>query len=381
MKIFHCADLHYAPKHLERVDRAFGFAVDHAIQQGAELAIIAGDVFDSTMSIHEPSLSAVMTRISTLAQHMPVVIINGTFSHDRPGSLEMFRFIGGRYQVHIVDKPMQIHVGICIVDERQPMAGVCIVNCFPSINKAMPEIAAAGGPAAWVSSRLADWAVANREHRQNGGISILVSHGTVVGCKTESGHAMISPDHEFSCETLLSSGVDAVMLGHIHLHQHWNQVVYSGSIAKLVFGHNAPTGFVMWEVSPEGVYFEFVPAPSPEMVEIIFNGQPDMDILRELAATSQGAMVRIRSQVDEEFAQFVDRQSIMDMFAGAEKVSLDVSVNPVQRVRASGISKYASVRDRLRAWAKSAELLVELDDLLDRYDTLQINDMQQIVQR
>jgi exonuclease SbcD len=291
-----------------------------------------------------------MSRVAELAKFMPVVIINGTFSHDRPGSIDVFSYINERYHVHVIDEPTQMHI-VTANGEK------CLVNCLPSLNKAMPEISDAGGPAEWVAKLLSNWAETNKTHRQNGGCSILVSHGTVVGCKTESGHAMVSPDHEFSCETLISSGVDAVMLGHIHLHQSWEQLVcygkvvkiaYPGSIAKLVFGHIAPTGFLMWEVSPEYGEFEFIPAPSPEMVEIIFDGKPDMEKLQELAATiPQGAMVRIRSQVDEEYAQFVDRAAIAAMFAGTEKFSLDLSITPVQIVRAPGIGKHTSVRGRL----------------------------------
>lgn len=365
MRIFHAADLHYCPKHLERVDRAFGFAVDCAIDACAELAILAGDSFDSTMPVHEPAINRLMVQVRRLANHMPVVILQGTFSHDRPGSLDIFRFISsGESRVFVVDEPRQIQIGICLV------------NCLPSINKASQEVADAGGPAEYVANVMQGWAGANRNHHADGGINILVSHGTVTGCRTESGHAMVSPDHEFSLEVLLSSGVDAVMLGHIHLHQVFTMggkyVAYPGSIARLVFGHTALTGFLMWNIDHgTPATHHFIETPSPAMVEVVFDGPPDMDQLRELAATSQGAMVRVRAQVDEEYARFIDRQAIQALFSGAEKLSLEVAVNPVQRVRAPGIGQQTNTRQRLAHWANSTDLPDgQVEGLLNRYDQL-----------
>ena len=379
MKVFHVADLHYGPRHLAWVDRAMTHAVDVAIAERCDLAIVAGDSFDHALNVHEPAVAAYLRQVVKLAESMPVVVLQGTYSHDRPGSLDVLKAIPTRHAIHVADTPTQWEV-----------AGV-LVTALPSLNKADSAIAETGAQG-WVRSTLRGFAERNAQARADGMPTILVTHGTVTGCQTESGYAMVSPDHEFSVDTLADADADAVLLGHIHAHQAWPDVLtqsgarstiaYPGSLARLVHGHRAPVGFLIWDISPGAARFDFRPSPARQLLEITFDGPPNMEELEELAksVTAEDA-VRIRFEIDEEHAASVDRDAIRELFAGAETLKIEGRVLPVQRVRAEGIGRAATLAAKLEHWAKTTDSEHALTRLQDRLSLLQGHDADSIVAR
>ena len=214
----------------------------------------------------------------------------------------------------------------------------------------------------------------------------------MTGCQTESGYAMVSPDHEFSVDTLALADTDAVMLGHIHAHQSWpgvltptgarSTIAYPGSLARLVHGHHDPVGFLIWDVAPGSASFEFCPSPARQLLEITFDGPPDMDDLRELAKTVKpDDAVRVRFEVDEEHASLIDRDAIRALFAGAETLKIEGRVLPVQRVRAEGIGRALTLADKLARWAKTTDSTEALARLQDKLALLQGHDVDAIVAR
>lgn len=398
IRVLHVADLHYAPKHLDQVDRCFGYAVEHAIEHCADVAVIAGDSFDSTMGIHEPAYAAYLSRIIQLADDMPVVVLQGTFSHDRQGSLEPLKRLQTTYPILVADKPGQwiLQTGLTSVGVAwQPMINgvtfgdrdAAVFSCLPSLNKADPAVREhPQGPAGYVADLLAEWGEVNNRARADEVPTVAVSHGTVNGSITESDFAMVSPDHEFRLDTLHHSKAQATMVGHVHKHQSWQddgrQVAYSGSIARLVHGHHDPVGFLMWDVGADQCDFEFVPTPARELVDITFDGPPDMDELRRLAADA-GAdhHVRIRYEIDQDHAHTIDKEAIRQMFDGAGDVRIEATVYPVQSVRASGIGRVMTLREKLGYWAATTGDDDRLDGLESRLEMLQTMDPDQVVDR
>lgn len=368
VRVLHLADLHFGPRHLAWIDRAMAHAVDTGIGMGCNLAIIAGDSFDSALNVHEPAFTAYVRQVVRLAKHMPVLVLQGTHSHDRPGSLDVLDAIPSEHPIIVGD-----YIGAC------EMAGA-MVHILPSLNKADPAIMAMGANA-WTAKHLGDIGLVSAAARVSGIPTILVTHGTVVGCSTESGYAMISPDHEFSSEVLASADCDAVMLGHIHAHQSWPNVrtpsggsttiAYPGSLARLVHGHHDPVGFLIWDIDPGRACFTFYESPAQKFIERTFTGPPDMDQLRALAEQAgPDDAVRIRWEIDEEHAAGVDKAMIRALFAGANSVKLEPRVLPVQRVRAAGIGKAMTLADKLRYWAETTGSTSALERLTDRLEML-----------
>ena len=368
VRVLHLADIHYGPRHLAWIDRAMAHAVDTGIGVGCNLAIIAGDSFDCALNAHEPAFSAYVRQVVRLAKHMPVLVLQGTHSHDRPGSLDVLKALPTTHPIIVADTM-----------DTYPLAGARVC-ALPSLNKADPDIMAMGANA-WTAAALAVIGEASAESRVSGIPTILVTHGTVVGCSTESGYAMISPDHEFSPEVLARADCDAVMLGHIHAHQSWPNVrppsggsttiAYPGSLARLVHGHHDPVGFLIWDIDPGRACFTFYESPAQRFIERTFTGPPDMDQLRALAEQAgPDDAVRIRWEIDEEHAAGVDKAMIRALFAGANSIKLEPRVLPVQRVRAAGIGKAMTLADKLRYWAETTGSTSALERLTDRLEML-----------
>jgi exonuclease SbcD len=380
MKVLHIADIHYCPKHFRWVDLAMTHAVDTGIAQGCDLAIIAGDSFDHAMGTHEPAFAAFVRQVVRLGDAMGTLVLQGTPGHDRPGSLDVLKAIPTPNQIIVADWADSISV-----------KGV-LVSTLPSLTKAESGIMAEGAKH-WTASTLAKIGGINVNARADGISTILVTHGTVTGCTTESGYAMVSPDHEFSVENLASADCDAVMLGHIHRHQSWPNVrtpsgalttiAYPGSLARLVHGHMDPVGFLIWTLEPgKPGTFEFHASPSRQLLEIDFPGLPDMDEIRHIAAQAgPDDAVRIRWTVDEEHAAAVDKQAIRDLFVGVDSLKLEPRVLPVQRVRAAGIGRAVTLSDKIRHWAETTGSMEAMPRLLDRLEMVQAEDPEKIVGR
>ncbi|MDO9072533.1 MAG: metallophosphatase family protein [Rubrivivax sp.] len=391
IRIAHCSDLHYGPKNLAEADRCFSAAVDRAIALGAQVAVLSGDATDHALDLHSPSAERLARQVRRLADHCPVLMLQGTFSHEPPGTLGIFRLLGGRYPVHVADRIAQVgltNTGQWVVSsgwriDAVPAGVQALFSCVPTVNKAMVAAAVGASAAAdatgeHLAALLAGFAQSHRAAREQGVPSIGVSHGTVFGCLSEHGVPMAGFDHEFTTGALFAAETQAFMLGHIHRHQAWQRagragqqcVAYAGSIGRFHYGEEGEKGFLMWEVDAEGARFDRVLTPARRTVDIVFEGKPDLDALRTAIARQNidGAHVRVRWTVADEDRHEVDRALIQRELGQAAEVKLEGRIVPVVRTRAAGISMAPSLADKVRHWAlvtkvQSGPLLACLEQL------------------
>jgi DNA repair protein SbcD/Mre11 len=387
IRIAQFSDLHYSEKNLVEADRCFGFAVDEAIRRGAQVAVIAGDSTDHALDMHSPAVERLVRQVRRLADHCPVLMLQGTYSHEPPGTLAIFRLLGGRYSVHVADRIGQVALhsngAWCASDgwrfDGVPGGARVIFTCVPTVNKAMVA-ASVGAVDAGVelgqelAALLAGYGAINEAARQAQVPTVGVSHGTVTGCITEHGVPMAGFDHEFTSGVLFSAQAQAFMLGHIHRHQHWEQdgriVAYAGSIGRFHHGESGDKGLVMWEVGASVTRFELVPTPARRTVDLFFDGKPDLERIEAAMKEGglQGAWVRVRWTVADEERHVVDREAIKRALIGAADVQLEGRIVPVVRSRARGISRCTSLSAKVRAWAaltgaKAEPLLADLERL------------------
>ena len=375
IRLGHFSDLHYAGgANFAEVHRCFSFAVDEAIRRGIECAVISGDSTDHALDVHSPAVEALASNVRRLADHCPVVMLQGTFSHEPPGTLNIFRLLGGRYPIYVADRLQQVALlpgGQWRASngwrfEAVHEAAIALFSCVPTVNKAVvaaavgaTEAAAAVGEE--LTALLRGFAPTNVAARTAGVPTIGVSHGTVYGCFTEHGVPMAGFDHEFTTASLFSANATAFLLGHIHKHQAWEEegrvIAYPGSIGRLHYGEEGEKGFLLWEVGAAAARCELIPTPAKRTVEINFDGLPDLEALKARAqeAKVDGAFVRVRWNVPEEDRGSVDREVIEAVLAGAADVKLEGRVIPVVRTRAAGISQEASVAGKIRAWSRATE--------------------------
>src|ERR1700730_2405800 len=108
IRVAQFSDIHYASSTFNEVDRCFSFAVDEAIRRGIDCAVISGDSTDHALDIHAPAVEALARNVRRLAEHWPVLMLQGFFAREPPGTLSIFRLLGGRHEVHVADRLKQV---------------------------------------------------------------------------------------------------------------------------------------------------------------------------------------------------------------------------------------------------------------------------------
>lgn len=386
MKILHASDLHYSPGNLVEADQCFGHAVEQAIAHNVAVAMITGDSTDHALDGHSPALLALAKRIKQLADHCPVFMLQGTFSHEPVGLLKMLEMIGARHPIIVSDKIGMIGLSEGKWLEYDPtytdVKYDLVITSVPTVNKAeLALVVGADNASVEMGNHLASllglFGPANAALRRRGVPTVLASHGTVDGSFNESGVPMAGLDHEFSLGALFSANTNATMLGHIHMHQQWTRehegrtqrIAYPGSIGRYHYGELGEKYCLIWDVSADTADFTPVQTPSKRMIEIEFAGVPNLDELATIADQCRGAFVRVRYSVDEEFVKTVDRQAIKQILGSAAEVKIEGEVLTIQRQRCAGISTLTSVEDRFMKWCEFTN--TPTDGLAERLSMLQ----------
>lgn len=393
MRILHASDLHYCPANLVEADRCFGYAVETAVTQQVDLAIISGDATDHALDGHSPALRALAKRIKQLADHCPVLMLQGTFSHEPAGLLKILEMIGAKHPIYVADKIGMVGVVDGQFVEYNPgehgIEYQLVVTAIPTVNKA--ELALAVGAenanlemGNHLASLLASFGPANAELRRRGVPTVLVGHGTVDGSLNEHGVPMAGLDHEFSLGSLFAAGTSASMLGHIHKHQQWERrhasyvqrVAYAGSCGRFHYGEDGDKYVLEWNVTADSADFVAHATPSKRMIDIGFDGVPDLEQLASVAHHCKDSWVRVRYSVDEEYAKTVDRQAIKQILASAAEVRIEGEVLTIQRQRCAGISTLATVNQRFMRWCDFSNTPPEgLEDRLSALQTMSPEDI------
>ena len=368
VRVCQMSDLHYSGRNLAESERCFAYAVDRAIAAGPDCVVISGDSTDHALDAHAPAFAALARNLRRLADHCPVLMLQGTFSHEPPGTLAVFALLGGRYPVRVADRIKQVALlpgGIWADSSEWRFDGIpdgtrLLVSCIPTVNKgAVAAVVGAtqAGEAlgAEMASLLRALAPGHRDARASAIPTAVLSHGTVSGCTTEHGVPMAGLDHEFTTGSLFAADASAVMLGHIHRHQIWESsgrlIAYAGSIGRFHYGEEGDKGMLVWEIGPASASAVLDPTPARRTIEVSFAGAPDLDELRAIADDVQGAFVKVRWEIGEEERASVDRAAIEAALTGAAEVKLEGRIVPVVRSRAAGISRAATLDDKLQQWA------------------------------
>lgn len=382
IRIAHFSDLHYGSRHLDEADKCFGAAVERAIALDVDVAVISGDATDHALDLHAPAVQRLAARIHRLADHCPVLMLQGTYSHEPLGTLAVFRLLGGTYPVHVADRIGQVVLlpgGTWQASagwrfDEMPQGALALFSCVPTVNKAvvaatMGALAAPQAAGEQLATLLAGLAPLHRRARTLAIPSIGITHGTVFGAVSEHGVPMAGFDHEFSSGHLFAAEAQAFLLGHIHRHQAWEQqgraglqrIAYAGSIGRFHHGETGEKGFLHWRVDAGRADFRFEATPARRMLDIQFDGKPDLQQLRERLALEDvaGAYVRVRWTVAEEDRHVVDRPAMQLLLAAAADVQLEGRVVPVTRNRAEGISRYEGLNAKIRAWARASDVRAE----------------------
>jgi DNA repair protein SbcD/Mre11 len=394
VKIAHFSDLHFCEKHLKEVQRCFSSAVTAAIVERVDVAVVSGDATDHELALHSPAVTALAAEIRRLTDHCPVLMLQGTYSHEPPGTLNVFRMLGGIHPVYVADAIEQVALdddGRWIGSQQWRFKSVpartkVLFSCLPTVNKAdvaavQGALHAAEGVGVAIDALLKGWRGINGQARDAGIATVGVSHGTVVGCVTEHGVPMAGLDHEFSVSGLFNAGASAFMLGHIHKHQLWADsgrlIAYAGSIGRLHYGELGEKGFLVWDVDQQGSKLRQLSTPAKRTLDLEFDGAPDLEKIRGVANQAAGAFVRVRWTSNEEDRHSVDKAAIQAALSAAAEVKMEGRVVPIARSRAQGIGQTVTIADKIARWA--TVIGVEASGVTGRLSVLQSSEVEEVI--
>lgn len=206
---------------------------------------------------------------------------------------------------------------------------------------------------------------------------ILLAHVQLSGARTDPDQpAMVGCDLELSIEDLMLAGADIVLLGHVHLPQHFTghradgvevPVIYAGSPRRTAYakGELVEKGYVVVEFDGRTPRWERVPTPATPMrlieAEWRDGGLYATDGPRMPAdEIAPGAEIRLRYTVGADQREAADREAealrAQWLTAGALDVRLDPVVLATTRARAPEVATAPTLQGRIDAtWAAMGE--------------------------
>ncbi len=378
MKIIHIADIHSRDKDIEELEKCLNFVLETAEHEQPDLAIIAGDIYDS-QDVKLDSLAAKrITRfVSGLADICPVAIVIGTPSHDG-NAAEVLRFVRANHFVTVASKPEQHYFYRGELYSKPPIGNIkteAVVTLIPQPTKqyfqgADHDISAA------MSAVFMGFGATAAQHKCP---HILVGHWNVSGAKLSNGQTLTGQEIDISVDQMMLANPDLICLGHIHLPQQLgDRAFFAGSLYAKDWGENHEHGFYVHDLDT-GIS-RFLGTPCKKMVRVqedFTNGHggiEDLAFLPTPAFQSEwaGAIVRCDFKVYQDEAAKIDKENIREYFLGSGAWDVDIRIIRIPRatVRSEKVLKLDTLRDKIREMAAIKEDQV-CETILKKADMLE----------
>lgn len=375
-KILHMADLHAdgEPGRRKLFLAASEEVARIARQEVPDLILIAGDVFHRQQPFNDKgAVEDVQSFLDRLVMIAPIAIVKGNNEHDNPGSIEPL----DRVDATILSTELPSTYGLYessgwreendgIGSDEQPRA---IVHFLPYPTKQFlmqiqsdASIDAANANAEELLGKLMDGfkILADRYSCPK----ILLAHCNVRDSKLSNGQTIASQDVYFNASTLERSGADYVALGHIHLAQELGRrCAYSGSIYHVDWGETEKkqVNILEWRDLETSKVFEMrrVVIPSTPMSKHEAMLTPGGDLvdtgfsLQDWLLARLRVRVKIKEEMRNAYPPEVIHELVRRKYAGANELTVEIQVEPTQRVRSESFSKTRSLREKLEAWSEA----------------------------
>lgn len=353
MKILHTGDLHFRNGNtLSEIRKCSNFLIETASHEQPDLNVIAGDLFDGNVELGSEAAITAIKFVTELSQTAPVILLKGTPSHDGD-NLKMIKELKNE-RIFIADRIGQIGFDNTCLPDRQAgftdqKSGDCLISCVPAPTKASVLEAKGNGT---ISENHFDITDLLRDVFQMWGqktdnrLHIIVGHFTIRGSETSTGQQMVGKDVEVGIGDLALAKPTLVLLGHIHKAQGWGMIYYCGSITRLNFGEEEDKGFFIHEIlrNKEGsrIQSRFIKTPARVMVT---QNWPDVSLENLVEGDNLRVIVRLNE------GETFDPRELKELTR--EKgisLKLEKQIIPAIRTRAEGISKVASLKEKLEVW-------------------------------
>lgn len=252
-RIVAVGDVHLRDKKLADIAEAWKRTVGWAVDNGADLIVQAGDVFDKpNVAGREADVgtiySAFLDPFKELQSPPRLVMIPGNHDIGGPREKDALAAFDKHSWIQVLHDPVTLEV--------LPGISVCAVPWINRtqlvaklVDKGMAPKDANERSKSGLRALLSKMAETVGKHKEKGNFVLLLAHMEVTGAKYSSGQVQADGVFEFSPKTILEVGADAYALGHIHRRQSLpsspNQNDgYLGTLCQLNFGEEGnETGF------------------------------------------------------------------------------------------------------------------------------------------
>ena len=387
LKILHCADWHVRDSDIDECKRAVRKIVSTASLENPYLVVIAGDLTHrQDQKLDSPTTRLIFQAVKALADVAPVVIVDGTPSHDggAPEILEYLRDESGR--VWVASSPQQVALwnGRLYLPDETPDTPDAVITLVPALTKKYFQTDAGIEDsdreiAALASAMFAGFR-ASRETPH-----ILVGHFAVGGAYVSETQQLIGREIEFSKEQIVMAEADLVCLGHIHKAQHMpeSNIFYSGSIYPLDFGELDEKGFYMHELAldfPDMTRCRFIQTDTRKMIKLEADMTDEGATPQSIFAPAkngefEGAHIRFELTCWHDEAGSYDREEIEQFFlaAGAKAVDAKIIRIPRKNVRSINYMRAATLEEKLAEQAKIREEEIDPDIMAKARDLQELS--------
>ncbi len=375
MKFLHTADLHKTPERWAEVEASLDVIEETGRREAVDLFVLAGDLYhgaeqNSDIGMHDPFAG----RIQRLGNIAPVAIIEGTPSHDVPGSLDILERLACAHGITIL-RPGEAYAlldtSICKMEEvdKDFVTPKAILFGIPEPSKKwlLANGAATGKDEAAEAMRSAMRQLLlglGAKRRQYPELPcVLLYHGQVRGCKLSNGTTL--PDGPVSADDLRQVGADYYALGDIHEPQQIPglSAYYPGSIYPATFGETHKAGCNLVELGEFGIGEDIEGREYPGFARTVTRVDfPHPQRLVIKADTYQAAEVAGKvvsfeltlSQSDR--ALFDADAALVDLLAAGALPGSRVKPNllPVETVRAGEIAQKVTLEAKVVLWGENS---------------------------
>lgn len=397
MKILHSSDFHYSRDNQEPVLKSLRTFYEYGRDNGVDLFVIAGDLFDRAVQNTDrsgfPQLIKVIQNMMNVA---PVVAVCGTPTHDIAGCYEALQEISAKYQFILLDAGkttlLTAEGKLLSTEGCEPGARwdendkLFILGCGEPSKEWFLKDKSLGRDEATqaVIQGMRDILLGFGAIRKNYPDipCLFVYHGSIEGASMCNGQILPMGELAIGRDDLALVGADYYALGHIHKSQQIGDLpaYYAGSAFPVNWGETDAKGFYLIRMNEKGLQpvgpVERIPYPHPPRKKIVTKwGDEILPNRLPSFGEMDGFQTWLDIQADKHQASVIPREDVLDqmMIAGAlEGSRVTVTILPTETVRAGEIREAQGLKGKLKVYndnSGDSQLNVAI---LDKADQLEI---------
>ncbi len=370
VRILHSADIHFDRENQEPALKSLNYLYEYGENQGVDLWVIAGDLFNRAVTNTEssgfPLLIQVIQKMMNIA---PVVAVRGTPTHDIQGCYDALQEINAEHSFTLLDPGHEYYLIDSEVysdqEEIEPdNLELLILGCpEPSKewflrDKRLGREDANQAVIDGMKGLLLGWAAIRKQYPDIP--CLFVYHGNIVGATLQNNQILPPGDISIGRDDLAMVGADYYALGHIHLAQQIGDLpaYYAGSAFPCNWGETDQKRFNAVEIDKEKTSTTFINFPHPPRKKIV---QP---FGKDVPSDVESCQVWLEIKAEKGQAAVINKESVLLELEGNGALPgsrVTVSVLPTETVRAGHIQEASKLRYKVQIYAdNSGETVSEI---------------------